>query len=134
MQPTTFNQVNSQQPIPTRAMTLKVIDHGTHSTYKSIFRANGKVYELKVLPIYRAGTYSMLDMKGSARVEICEKTKNDWVQYRLAYTNLVKANFDLGRSITSEINKALIQLNIMNEFDAIRVEFEEKNALRTIAA
>lgn len=133
MQIQTFSQPTVAHVLPTFSLTLEVKEQSNHCLYTSIFEANGKKFELKILPIYRKGTFSILESSGSARVEICEIRKNDWVQYRLAYTNIVEASNDLGRCVAREINAAFVQLHIIKEYETTNVEFNENNTLRSIS-
>jgi hypothetical protein len=86
------------------------------------------------MPIYRNGSKSLLDYRGEARIEVCELRPNDFMKYRVVYSNVCESKLDLGRDVLSELNEALIHLNVLNEYDLMNLEFRENNRKCLIAA
>lgn len=86
------------------------------------------------MPIYRSGTTSLLDKSGAVRIELCEIRENDWMLYRLAYTNTIKSNRNLGSEVISDLSNALARLGLISRFKELRLEFHQDNALRSISA
>jgi hypothetical protein len=112
---------------------LTAIDKGGYMDYEANVFTQSKEYQIRIMPIYRTGTTSLLDNAGSARVEICEIRKNDWALYRLAYTNVVKSSRNLGLQVLIELSDALTQLNLTSRYKELRLEFKQNNALRSIS-
>lgn len=113
---------------------LTAIKKGGYTNYQCTVSGHSKQYQLSIMPIYRAGTSSLLDKSGSVRIEICEIRKNDWMLYRLAYTNIVKSNRNLGSDVVYELSNALARLGLISRYKELRLEFKEDNALRSISA
>lgn len=108
---------------------------GNHFNYRSQVKAkDNRVFSIKISPNYSNGTLSLLDITGSARVEISEVRENDFMKYRIAYCDTVTSQEDLGREIVFELTKALIWLKVINDFDLIQLEFKQNNRLCFIAA
>lgn len=115
---------------------LEVVEHDGYNTYKSEFTANdGRIFELKVMPIYRSGTTSIVSMSGGrARIEICEKRKNDWMLYRLAYTNVIESKTNFSQNVVQEVSRAFVQLKIVPEYEPMRLDFFECGRVRSLVA
>jgi hypothetical protein len=135
LQSTTLAKAKANHFYPTFILNMDVKDKKTHFEYQALLTTQeGKMFEIKIMPIYRSGTQSLTDMRGSARIEICEKRDNDWMAYRLVYTNICKSMMDLGRAVRTELNEALIQINVLSELEFINVEFKQENVHRCLSA
>jgi hypothetical protein len=118
----------------TTTINLEVCEREGHTKYKANFTAkNGREYELKILPIYRSGTKSLMDFSGSARIEICEKQNSGWKLYHLCYTNVIKANRDLSGSVLADLSLALTRLGVIESFMPLSVDFKESGIARSIS-
>lgn len=119
----------------THKVTLQTSENNGHMTYAAqLWSEEGKCYELKILPIYRMGTKSLMEHSGFARVEICEMRENDWMLYRLAYMNMVTCKRDLTQSVANEVREALEQIHVINDFEPLTIEFRENGIQRSIHA
>jgi hypothetical protein len=127
------NRGNIVSRYDANTIRLTTKDKGGYMDYEANIFTGSKEFQIRIMPIYRSGTTSLLDNAGSARVEICEIRKNDWALYRLAYTNVVKSSRQLGQQVLSELSDALTQLNLTGRYKELRVEFEQDNALRSIS-
>ncbi|EII5635340.1 hypothetical protein LHO91_003532 [Vibrio cholerae] len=128
-------QPNVLPQLEIHKITLQTTEKSGHIAYNAQFWSEqGKCYELKLLPIYRKGTTSLMDFAGSVRIEICEIRKDDWMLYRLAYTNLVECKHDLAKNVAQEIRNALEQINVIAALAPLQIEFRENGIQRSFHA
>ncbi|NGZ68928.1 hypothetical protein G6Z92_18605 [Vibrio aestuarianus subsp. cardii] len=119
----------------THTVTLNPTEKSGHVQYVAqLWSEEGKCYELKILPIYRLGTDSLMSVSGSARIEICEMRKDDWMLYRLVYTNIVECRRDLAQGVANEIRDALEQIQVIGQLEPLEINFRENGIKRSITA
>ncbi|ELA9367526.1 hypothetical protein QUN99_003416 [Vibrio parahaemolyticus] len=119
----------------THTVTLNPTEKNGHIMYAAqLWDEQGTCYELKILPIYRLGTNSIMALSGSARIEICELRENDWMLYRLAYTNTVESKRDLAQAVANEIRDALERIRVIGQLEPLEINFRENGIKRSITA
>lgn len=112
----------------------KVNDHFNYELCNALKAKDGRLFSIKILPEFNNDTRSLLDSVGSIRIEIAEIRENDFMLFRIAFADTVKAKDDLSREVLYKLTKGLIWLRVIDDYDLLQLEFKHENRCYSIKA